>query len=378
MDSISEIHDKAMREAAKADLAKMMGDQESFQQLLRAAYELEMVAAEKVKNRLALEPTRSVLFRSAAWLAFECGELREAERLACIGLSGNPPEEIADELREVFERANFHRHLKLHGYVLHEEELQMSLAGDDVMPGIANFQTVTDRAICTVQALYRTAQRTLGKPYRDQIPTKLKKKITPYMTVARAASFAFTIRLAEMGGGDQECLPGFSLGATVVDEFLTCTEFLVQNRVDSLKTRINNEAYFRNFLKLTEKIAPDGRNIKMVGFTTIQGGKTREVNLVTSQERLKAISTPEETSGSSEDQPINLKGKLLYADATGAQDEIRILDQQGNKHKVRVPEGLMDDIVRPLWNRQVEVEGLTTRGVTVLSDIRACEEDESS
>jgi len=373
MTSISEIHDRAMQEAAKADLAKIAGDKESVHHFLRAACELETVAAIKVRNRLTLEPTRSVLFRSAAWLAFECGELREAERLACIGLSGNPPEEIADELRDVIERANFHRHLKLGGYVLQEEELQVSLAGEDVMSGIANFQAVTNRATHTIQALYRTAQRKIGQAYKDQIPLKLKQEITPYWTAARAASFAFTIRLAEVG--PQQTLPGLTLGAMVVDEFLTCTEFLIQNKIDLLKIRISSEAYFRNFLRLTERIAPDGHSIKMVGFTAIKGGKAREVNLTIPQDKIKTVIEQDEVSTEPKSEPIVLRGKLLFADATSAQNAIKVLDPSGKKHKVTVPEGLMDDIVRPLWNRQVVVEGKVTARKITLSDVRADEEE---
>jgi len=56
---------------------------------------------------LALEPTRSVLHRSAAALAWQCGEYREAERLITTALSGAPPEVIADELRDLLLRVYF-------------------------------------------------------------------------------------------------------------------------------------------------------------------------------------------------------------------------------------------------------------------------------
>lgn len=370
MNPISDIHNRAMQQAARAELAKMMGDQESVREFLRAAYELEVSAAEKLRNRLALEPTRAVLFRSAAWLALECGELREAERLACTGLSGNPPDEIADELREVFERVNFYRHLDLRGYALIAEEMQVSLSGDDVMSGTASVSAVMERVWNTTLLLYRTAQRKTGKPYTDQISPSVKKLFTPYMSVPRAASFAFTMRFAE--AGDQRTLPGLDLGVGVIDEFLTCAEFFTQNKIDLLRARIRDEAYFRNFHKLTEKIAPDGHNIKMVGFTAIRQGKTRAVNLTIPQEEIRAASAVEKTAVKSES--VLLEGKLLFADATGTQNAIKVLDRNGTKHRVTVPEGLMDDIVRPLWNRQVVVEGSKTGKTTILSDIRVVEE----
>lgn len=63
------------------------------------AYLLEKQAAEQSQT----EPTRSVLHRSVATLALDCGEYREAERLVAAALAGSPPEQIANELREVLD-----------------------------------------------------------------------------------------------------------------------------------------------------------------------------------------------------------------------------------------------------------------------------------
>jgi hypothetical protein len=52
-------------------------------------------------DQLGLELTRSILHRSAATLALECNELREAERLISRALSGFPPIDIAEELRNL-------------------------------------------------------------------------------------------------------------------------------------------------------------------------------------------------------------------------------------------------------------------------------------
>jgi hypothetical protein len=69
--------------------------------LSRAAFTKERAAADLVANQFDLEPTRSVLHRSAAVLAIECNQLRDAERLIGRALSGNPPDDIADELRDL-------------------------------------------------------------------------------------------------------------------------------------------------------------------------------------------------------------------------------------------------------------------------------------
>jgi hypothetical protein len=68
-------------------------------------------AAALIANQLDAEPTRSVLHRSAANLAVNCGELTAAERLIATALSGNPPSEIAEELKDLFIQINLVEHL---------------------------------------------------------------------------------------------------------------------------------------------------------------------------------------------------------------------------------------------------------------------------
>lgn len=104
VDESRALHHRAMELVDKALLAKRRGDQPLYQQSLREALALEKEAAGLVVGELDLEPTRSVLHRSAASLALQCGEAREAERLIAAALAGWPPEEIADELRDLLEQ----------------------------------------------------------------------------------------------------------------------------------------------------------------------------------------------------------------------------------------------------------------------------------
>ena len=109
--NVTEIHRQAMELADQAFVAKLNGEAYKFQAFTRQAFALERQAALLLENDFSSEPSRSVLFRSAASLALECGELREAERLIALALAGNPPTEIAAELRDLFEQVNFQRQL---------------------------------------------------------------------------------------------------------------------------------------------------------------------------------------------------------------------------------------------------------------------------
>ena len=99
MNEINKFHDEAMNLAERAVVAKVKGNLQQAHELLRKAYENEARAAYLLIDVSSPEPTRSVLFRSAASLAIDCNELREAEKLIAIGLSGNPPPDISKELR---------------------------------------------------------------------------------------------------------------------------------------------------------------------------------------------------------------------------------------------------------------------------------------
>lgn len=100
---INELHNQAMEFAEEAFLSKKRGNEEEAQSLFRRAFELEARAA-RIVAQTDVEPSRSVLLRSAATLALDCGETREAEKLVAIALAGDPPETIADELRDLLDQ----------------------------------------------------------------------------------------------------------------------------------------------------------------------------------------------------------------------------------------------------------------------------------
>src|SRR5688572_32029285 len=100
---VKEIHDRAMELADRAFMAKWQGDTAAALPYFEQAYELEAQAAHLMVDT-NIEPSRSVLHRSAASLAFNCGKYREAEKLIGIALAGNPPDEVLKELRELMQQ----------------------------------------------------------------------------------------------------------------------------------------------------------------------------------------------------------------------------------------------------------------------------------
>jgi hypothetical protein len=98
---VSQFHELAMDFADQALLSR---DPRQARKLFRSAFEHERNAAELLEGAYDYEPTRSVLYRSAATLARDCRDFGEAKRLIEKGLTGNPPGDIAAELKELLQR----------------------------------------------------------------------------------------------------------------------------------------------------------------------------------------------------------------------------------------------------------------------------------
>ena len=97
------LHRQAMDLAEQASLARRNGDDAAARALFLEAFQKERAAAEYFAGRLDEEPTRSVLFRSAASLAIDIGDPESARLLIARALAGRPPVAIANELRELLE-----------------------------------------------------------------------------------------------------------------------------------------------------------------------------------------------------------------------------------------------------------------------------------
>jgi hypothetical protein len=104
MKSVKELHEKAMDLAEFAFVARLRGNLAKAEKLSRQAFEYESQAARLVPDQPSSEPTRSILYSSAATLALDCNELCEAKQLITEGLAGTPPLEIEQELKDLHEQ----------------------------------------------------------------------------------------------------------------------------------------------------------------------------------------------------------------------------------------------------------------------------------
>ncbi len=367
MSRVNDLHARAMEHAAQALLARMRGETGRAVELFGEALKCETAAIEELREYS--EPTYSILHRSAGTLALDCNDLRTAERMAARALAQEPPPDVAQELRDLLEQIHFRTHLELRGIALGEDELQMNLTGPAVGFGLVKSDEFLTRVNDSTRLLHRIAERRRKKPFRERgrAGKDIEENYELFLSTPRAASFSVTLRLGSPTG--QQRLPEICDAPAIMDEFIDLMDLANESKITEIRDRIEEPAYFRNFLGLAKRIAPDGDRIRQVGFTVVRDGAQRCVGVTTRAEELGRL-TPDEAPAV-ESETVAVRGMLRYADATrSGSNEIRVIDEEKQSHLVKVPEGMMNDIVRPMWDSVVEITGRRENRHIVLEDIR--------
>ncbi len=343
-------HDEAMAIAEKAVVAEMQGRYAKADKFFLQAYELEAKAAKAMIDKTDVEPTRSILLRSAASLALQCRNYRDAEILVGHALTGNPPAFAVEELHDVLERVRFSRNLNKRGLELDYGEFQMLLKGSAIGPGVAPGDLVLKRTEAVDNLLVRTAERLRKMPFRETgAPGKGMEDFVVYLTVPSSGSFAVAARMGRPQR--QLLLPGFVGPNKVVDEALNCFALFNAEDRDKLQERIGDEAYFNNFTALAKKLSPDGHRVTAVVFASVYGDNRRQIILGKPPSQ---VWTP---PVSEEHQFKRIIGWLGFGDelTNPKRPRFRIEDEEGEKHEIEVSPGMLQDIVKPLWGVRVLV-----------------------
>ncbi|NLB64570.1 MAG: hypothetical protein GX801_10790 [Fibrobacter sp.] len=264
---VQELHTQAIELADKAFIEKFSGNIEKSIQLFAEAFLLERRVALAAKEQNVGEPSISVLFKSAASLAINANMLEDAEKLICLALYGGPPYEIAEELRNLLEELYFQRHLQLHEVQLGSNELQFVIAGRGIGYGMAKSGLVLDKISTFEKLTLRTAERKTGRPFRSKgdVPKDIKINFQPFLSVPRAASFGFTIRFGTPA--QQLKLDGFGNSEEIIEELVENIDLVNKGYFEQLKETIKDESYFQNFISLSKELAPDGKEINLIGLT---------------------------------------------------------------------------------------------------------------
>lgn len=337
-----------MELAQLALVARHRGELEHARSLAREALELEQRAASLVPFEQASEPTRSILYRSAASLAYQAGELKVAQRLVAQGLAGFPPAEVEAELNDLYQQFHFELSLQAQGSTLEGEGLRLSLYGNDVGYGTVLYSEFVNRLRSTRNLIDRTVQRLLGAEFRraGRAPASLQP-FTTLVAAPTAGSFSITIKLAVEIGGQ---LPLMLSASTVIEEILDGIELLNRESYSLLREKIPQQAYYRNFVVLARDIAPDGKKISSVGLSSLK----RSVGLTRARSSIEL--PPESGREIQMDTPVEITGILDYASARRRKESVGLTTPTGQEYDIVLDEGL-EDLVRSYFGQLVLVRG---------------------
>ena len=234
--------------------------------------------------------------------------------------------------------------------------------------------------------MYRLAEKRRNLPFRERGPRKkdILENVEVFISVPRAASFAVTLKLGRPQ--TQMSLPDMGGGISapdIVDEFMEIIDLVNRNEQKEIESCVPDQAYRNNLVNLVRKLAPDGDNVKVVGFTALRQGREKFIAV----KKRDTIATKEVPKQLIEKLPVELEeakeiphrmeihGFLHYADKTHGSHHIKLEDEKNNTtYDVKVPVGMMNDIVRPLWDMAVVVTGTMLGDVITLEDIKEEEE----
>ncbi len=352
--TVQDIHNKAIEYADLAFINKFNGRFNEALDLFSQAFRLEKEAALQAQKENIGEPTITILLKSAASLAMNADNFIESEKLICLALYGNPPGEIAEELRNLLEELYFQRHLKLQGISIGPTELQLVIAGRGIGFGMAKSDLVFDKLNTFEKLTLRTAERKSGRPFRSKgdVSKVIKMNFQPYLSVPRAASFAFTIRLG--APTKQLKIEGFENSIEIIEDLVENINLVNLGSYEELRKKITDETYFKNFISLSKELAPDGDEVNLVGLTIMREDNPKDVQLTRIRSDIQTSIFEEAQTGEDKIINIDLTGRLFAANEE--QSNIKLKVEGTGHYSIIVPEGL-GDIVKKYWGEQVKIKG---------------------
>ncbi len=361
MSKVRELHNEAMRLANLALAARRETRMPAAETLAGQACLLESEAAGLIPEEESSEPTRSILYRSAASLAYQARDFVLARRLIGKGLSGYPPPVVERELKDLFEQVGFEADLQERLQFLEDQDLELTFKGKSVGSGIIQYDEFAKRMEALWSMVDRAAQRLLGAKYkRAGRRSKERQPFSPVLSTARPGSYAVTLKLVISKGAQ---IPLFVTATDVIEDIVTGIELFNIGDDARLRQMLREPPYYVHFCSQAKVIAPDGERVSSVGFVTTR----RQVNFTRQRDEIPPLSEP--TDLKPEPGAIRLEGILDYAKSRD-KEMIGLTATDGKRHKVLVQEGL-DDLVRSYFGLPVIVSGTFDGHTILLTDVEA-------
>jgi hypothetical protein len=350
MSDICTLHDQAMHMMNEAYSLKNANRNEEARQKFLDACNLELQSASYVEKLPENEPSRSMLFLGAASLAWHGEDFALAERLIGEGLSGYPPEDVKNDLRQLLDDVALSLAIRNSSAVLREEEAEMRLYGDGVGHGRIQSKSLISRVEAINQLISRTTQRRYNLPFESR---PRKRGAYPDYQIdiawAEAGSFGIKLRLTQKIHEPISLLQKNPAG--ILKDVLDNLALLNSGDTENLKKNIHDEEYYIHFIAQAKEVFPDGNIVSRVAIIV----KHNYLQLQNTRQDIRNTIMQQDISVDNKkkkDSTTIFRGYLMVSD--GIKSQFTIVQDDGTKPvKIKVRNAL-EELAKKHFGDKVE------------------------
>ncbi|MCO4098737.1 MAG: hypothetical protein HEQ38_04880 [Gemmatimonas sp.] len=340
-------------------LHKRSGDLDAAISVARDALTAELEATELAFSLGVSVRTRLVLLRSASELAREAHEYERGLRLCVQALSQADLWDFREEILRSLDTFRTFEHLRLSGISLSDDALQLSVSGMDAAPGFAKADEI-NRRVKDASALVKNARKRLVAASSSGNPTnKLVDVVEPYLSVARAASYAVSVRFGYSSQVELDLEDRKEEGSIrqAIDEVIALARVYADGGPSAVKRLVKDDSYASQAVNLLRDMSPDDHRISTVGITVFRDGAEVPVALPSRRKYDKPLVPFLQKIIKNEALPpeeFQVNGKLLEGNAIKSERATATLvDEDGSKVKLEYNETELGDVIGNYWKQQV-------------------------
>jgi hypothetical protein len=376
-------HNEAMDMAEQA--FKLVRSNPSLsKELFSKAYYIERAIADSIKPLEQNEPSRSIFYKSAASLALNAKMYREAEITACLGLIGAGDNIELEELRDIFEQANFERHLSLKDINLEENQFQLSFTGNDVGVGYIKSSELIDRLTIFEDIAKKEVERKANKKFSSRGKSgKLLQMYPLYFSTGMTGSYRIIIQIGTTKVDNNIFGDKYEIEKEIIMSIMKKIELFNSYDLEALKKEYEDQdPYYDFFVTSMKSFAPDGERIKMIGFTTNFNETEYSTKLTIRKNEIRStieLSADLMLEQDEENEIIEITGTLDTSKSRKSTHVFEVMSEDEKTYKFEASEGELASIVRDNYKDIVKVRGKRKKKkqeVYTFIDIQAIEDTE--
>lgn len=350
MTDVNRWHYQAMEFVDSGRRARKIGEHDKARAFYAQALEFERQAADEAKT----QPSKAILYRSAAWIALEAEDPAESERLAACGLMAHDvPEKRKQELRAVAEEARMRLYTPM-APPSAVAAILIHMEGPAIAYGMAPPRIVETRKEALLNIVLRTAEREKGLSFRKGGKSSMEAYLQPVIS-QQAASVC--VQIALMGGIQPDL---WLQHERIVQQVQRCLAYVCNNNEIALADAIRDTVYRNDFKASATRLTPDGEQVSAVDvITSIRGDSQAPVRF---REKIKYQPSPSDSSHTI------VTGTLRAVDETKGKhkDSIKLVETNTNRVLIiKAPNISIEELTRSFYGRTLQIE-VANRGKSLV------------